>query len=334
MKWFGVIMTLMVAFEQSKVEAIDPVTAVAVIGTAIESGSKLADLMKKLHDMFIKPITDQVDAEIKRVNVDIEGITTEEKKLVEDAKINLYNSRFDITRTRGVLTVLATETNSRSDSLIRVLNVVLKRTTPTDKQMKGIKIVVSKMDNLLKRFQALLRDARVQYEEVQKKLDIVRVKLETFSKRVTQLADTHGTRYVDYAKKMRIIVYSSAAACLVMPATCPAVYAACAATLETKLAAYRRDTEDLVKKAQSSGVEATKLTARCKDDLEYMADEDLLIKKWQSQVQLTYDDFVGGDYINMAIDMDEFEENYSITRLTDLKQACLDYLTHVAGSQN
>jgi len=333
MKWFGIIMTVMVATQQHS-QAVDPATAVVVIGTAIETGGKLADLMKKLHDMFIKPITDQVEAEIKRVNVDIEGITKEEKQLVEDAKINLYNSRFDITRTRGVLTVLATETNSRSDSLIRVLNVVLKRETPTDKQMKGIKIVVSKMKSLLERSQTLLKEARAQYEEVQKKLNIVRVKLETFSKRVVELGDTHGQRYADYAKKMRIIVYASAAGCVVVPATCPAIYAACALTLETKLASYRRDVADLQKKAQTSGTEAIKLTNKCEDDLEYMAAEDLLIGKWQSKVSLTYDDFLGGDYLNNAIDMDLFEENYSINRLKELKQACIDYLTHVANSQN
>merc|ERR1712168_842748 len=139
MKWFGIIMTLMVASQRSQA-AIDPVTAAAVIGAAIESGDKLEDLMGKLKDMFIKPITEQVDAEIKKVNVDIDGVTKEEKALVEDAKINLYNSRFDITRTRGVLAVLATETNSRSDTLIRVLKIILKGTTTTDKQMKGIKI--------------------------------------------------------------------------------------------------------------------------------------------------------------------------------------------------
>lgn len=333
MKWFGVIMTVMVATQQSQA-AIDPVTAAAVVTTAIESGSKLVDLMKKLHDMFIKPITDQVDAEIKKVNTDIDGIAPEEKQLVEDAKINLYNSRFDITRTRGVLAVLAQETSTRSDSLKRVLVIVLKDTTPTDKQMKGIKIVVSRMKLLLERSQALLKDARVQYELVQKKLNVVRVKLETFAKRVLELADVHGSRYTDYAKKMRIIVYSSAAACLAMPASCPAVYAACALALETKLTKYRNDVEELKTKATSSGGEATKLTIKCEKDLEYMSAEDLLIGKWQSQVQLTYDDFMGGDYLNVAIDMDEFEKGYSISRLDALKKACVDYLTHVAASSD
>jgi len=332
MKWFGIVMTLMVASQRSQA-AIDPVTAAAVIGAAIESGDKLVDLMGKLKDMFIKPITEQVDAEIKKVNVDIDGVTKEEKALVEDAKINLYNSRFDITRTRGVLAVLATETNSRSDTLIRVLRIILKGTTTTDKQMKGIKIVVKKMQMLLERSKVLLKDARGQYMSVQKQLNVVRVKLEMFAKRVVELGDTHGQRYKDYAKKMRIIVYSSAAACLVVPATCPAVYAACAATLETKLTKYRNDVAELNAKTKNSGSAATELVTKCEGDLQYMAAEDTLIGKWQSKVQLTYEDFIGGDYINMAIDMDEFEKNYSITRLMELKKAATDYLKHVANSE-
>merc|ERR1712168_624247 len=158
MKWFGIVMTLMVASQRSQA-AIDPVTAAAVIGAGIESGDKLEDLMGKLKDMFIKPITEQVDAEIKKVNVDIDGVTKEEKGLVEDAKINL------------------------------------KGTTTTDKQMKGIKIVVKKMQMLLERSKVLLKDARGQYMSVQKQLNVVRVKLEMFAKRVVELGDTHGQRY-------------------------------------------------------------------------------------------------------------------------------------------
>jgi uncharacterized protein YoxC len=332
MKWFAFIMTVLVATQQS--QAVDPVTAAAVVGTAIESGGKLVDLMKKLQDMFIKPITDQVDAEIKRVNVDIDGITKEEKQMVDNAKINLYNSRFDITRTRSVLSVLATETNYRSNTLIRILRLILRRTTPTATLMIGINVVVKKMQTLLERSKKLLHDAREQYEEVQKKMNIVRVKLETFATRVNHIGDVHGQRYTDYAKKMRTIVYASAAACVIIPPSCPAVYAACAAALETKLTKYRNDVAELKAKAKNSGDEALKLVTKTKDDLDYMAAEDQLIGHWQSKVQLTYDDFLDGDYLGMAIDMDEFEKDYSITRLEELKTACTNYLKHVAATQD
>jgi len=332
MKWFGVIMTVMVATQQSQA-AIDPMTATAVIGSVIESGGKLADLMKKLHDMFLKPITDQVDAEIKRVDTDIDGITAEEKQLIEDAKINLYNSRFDITRTRGVLVVLATETISRSNSLIRVLQAILRKDVPVSKQAKGVTIVVNKMKLLLERSQTLLKDARVQYEEVMKKLNVVKVKLETFSKRVLELGDISGKRYTDYAKKMRITIYASAASCLVMPATCPAVYAACAAALETHLTKYRNQVMELTTKAKSSGAEANKLISNTAGDLKYMKDEDWVIGKWQLKVKSTYDDYQRGDYLQVAIDMDQFEEHYSINQLEDLKKAATEYLEHAANSR-
>jgi len=200
--------------------------------------------------------------------------------------------------------------------------------------MKGIKIVVTKMKLMLERSRELLKDARGQYEKVQKMLNVVRVKLEMFAKRVVELGDTHGQRYKDYAKKIRIIVYSSTAACVIIPASCPAAYAIAAATLETKLTKYRNDVAEMTAKAKNSGSEAVKLVQKCENDLTYMGAEDLLIGKWQSQVQLTYEDFLGGDYVNMAIDMNEFEDNYSVNRLDELKKACADYLAHVANAQN
>ena len=57
-------------------------------------------------------------------------------------------------------------------------------------------------------------------------------------------------RYQEYAKKLRTEAYAGSAACLAMPLTCPAVYAAAAIIVEKKIKDYKQEVDGLISEAQ------------------------------------------------------------------------------------
>lgn len=318
MKIFVAVSILLCLSTSTKHVQSKKVTAKTVIEAVVRTGGDMQAVLEQLDEYFLTPITKEMDAMLKRVNTEIEGITEEEKKLVSVARSALRASRLDITRTRAVLVALAAETSTSAADIVLGLKKFL---ADQDNQSKrnSLAKVVKKMEKILKTSQTLLKRARQKYEGAAKQLNLVRVKFERFSERMVILADRSSTRYNDYVAWIRKVVYGSTASCWILPPSCIVAYATAAGILETKICNWNAEIDELKDECYESKKSADNLVNKVNKDLGNLEREDTNLMSWQSNIALVYEDFASGGYLDVAADMDYFIPNYAVNKMNSLK---------------
>jgi len=328
--WLCVIVGL-VTIQYSQQAAPTP----AMVGQVIDGAGKLTDIIVKLDDAFLKPITEQVNKEIAKINTDLDGLVEEEKKMVVDAKKKLLRGRSDITRTRTILIILADETISRSGLLVRLLDALLKGKLTAEKQKRGLTMTIKKMKDLMARSAVLLKDAKDMYRTVGQTLGDSKVDLEEFAKRVVILADRSGTKFEAAKKALRMKVYASLTPCVLLPPVCAIAYPIAAAAVESEIKKWGKNLDQLKAQCKNTEENAKAMVKTIDNEINYLQAEEKLVIVWESKMNAVYEELKADDYVDNVITMDMIlSEGYHINQLGELIEACKAFKVHAQAASN
>jgi len=296
-----------------------------MISAIVDSADKLSDVLIKIKDQFVGPAIDALDAEISKINTNIEGITQEEKDKVRDALESLYNSESSILAVRAVLEGLATETISRSSKLRAIISKI-EDGASEDRIKKLISYSAKHMIDLMGRSKDLLDEAQTKYSETTASLNKVKADLVSFRNSVEGMADDSRPRMQAWIKKTREIVYGSGAACLVFPPSCAIYYPTAAAILETKINQYKEDVALLETVVKQSTEHTQEMIDRVDGTLTFVNEEVKLIIAWESQLSQMSLEFESAD--SLAFDIELLGKEGALEHLVKLEEAAQNYLDH------
>lgn len=259
------------AYWEAKYGPIKPIVEeVEAAKTIIETADSLLDVIEKTKGIIIGDLQKEID----KIRTDVDGITEEAKKNIQEATTELYSTEVDVQRTRNVLESLAKETVTQVDSMLYYLEKV-DDDWEAEKIAKFLRFQAKKMTELIERSLTLLEAADKLYADVQHRLSAVRAKLEAFRTTVTTLLDTSSQAYADKKKDYRLAVYIPC--CVVsLGLACPV----CVGILERKIAEWG-DELNLLKNTINQNVAATDtLNNNVKENLEKLAKEVKHLVAW------------------------------------------------------
>jgi len=330
--WLGAFIGLFCFVQPSQQQAeLATLVTPEMIGTVLDGADKLVDLIKKIDDTFLKPVTDKVNQEINKIDTDLDGLDAEEKQFIVDAKKKLLKGRSDIYRMRTILNVLADETMQRSKTLIKVITATLDGKITSELQKKGVEMVLKKMRDLMSRSVVLLQEAKTLYREVGQALGECQIDLEEFAKRVSILADRSTARYEAEAKALRMKAYISLTSCVLLPPVCAIGYPIAAGVVESLINKWEERLDNLVERCHKSEANAKEMVDKVKRDVDLLQTEEELIVLWESKMNAAYVDVKENDYLETVVTMEMLlKEGYHVNQLQELIVACQAYKKHSA----
>jgi len=330
--WLCVFLGLAGNIQRTEQAAV--MTTVAAITTAATVADKLTDLVIFLDKKLLKPIVDKVNKEIEQIDTDLDGLIAEEKELMVDAKKKLQRGRSDIQRMRTALNLLAGESISRIDMIIRLFSVGLKKGVTASKQKSIVSIAMRKMADLVTRSTSLISEAKGLYRNVATQLTECRQKLEAFSGKVSALADKSSSRFESEAKKLRKKVYSATAGCLLLPPACAIAYPIAAATVESQINKWADRLDNMMKICAQTEKNAQEMANTIAKEVIAFEEEEKLVLTWESKLNKAAADFQA-QVVDKAISAQElFAQGIKLDGLKNLAIACQAFQDHIKEQEN
>jgi len=304
--WEAKLGTIMIMSETQVKEA-------GLAKTMVDTGDKLVDVISKTKALFL----DDLDKSIKAINVNIEGITAEAKKDIEEALALLYTSEVKVQNTRAQLEILAKDTIERVNSMLHYLSLV-KDDWEAEKIAKFMKFQAKEMTSLVERSLTLIKDAEALFEATQENMANIQAELESFNQFMTNLANTESQAFKDRKASIRKEVYLP---CCI---PCPPCCIVCAVTLETKIGEWQKDLNRLITTINNNVGATTKLIDEAIAEKETLGDQVKSLITWgealhsMSEVDWTFPEAEIFGFADIRPDITQ--------RLVDLKNAAISYL--------
>ena len=247
------------------------------VSTIIDAASQLLDVIDKTKAMYLDDLKKSID----KINVNVEGITAEAKKNIEEARTLLYTSEVKVQKTRAVLENLAEETITRVDTMLYFLSKV-DDDWEVDKIAKYLSFEAKKMSWLVDRSLTLIKAANDLYDETRVDLAGVLAKLESFNTFMKTLGDSSSAAYKERVKKIRAIVYGTC--CTVGAVYCPACCLVCAVTTESEISKWKSSVTSLQTTINVNKAGTTKLINDAEATQDKLGKEVTVLLKWQSNL--------------------------------------------------
>ena len=285
---------------------------IAVVQTMIESGQTLTETVEKLIDKVVSPSLMALDKEIKKIDTTIEGLNAEEKKLVTQATESLYNTRSSMFTIKLTLNALADETITVASRLKRYV-AKCSEGMPENKIKRIIGKAAEQMCHILKRSDAILEEAKNEYNRCDRAMNSIKANLEAFVKSVVALKDGQDGRLQKWKDTTRAAVYGTLGVTLLAGPLAVAAFATAAGILETKIAEHDAALDRLLKKCDKSAGAARNLISETDKTKEFIQTEQKLIQAWASSLSTMEVDFKNADTVVenvwLELDMDGMLDN-------------------------
>merc|ERR1712037_866048 len=282
---------------------------IAVVQTMIESGQTLTETVEKLIDKVVSPSLMALD---KKINTTIEGLDAEEKKLVTEATTSLYNTRSSMFTIKLTLNALADETITVASRLKRYV-AKCSEGMPENKIKRIIGKAAEQMCHILKRSDAILEEAKNEYNRCDRAMNSIKANLEAFVKSVVALKDGQDGRLQKWKDSTRAAVYGTLGVTLLAGPLAVAAFATAAGILETKIAEHDAALDRLLKKCDKSAGAARNLISETDKTKEFIQTEQKLIQAWASSLSTMEVDFKNADTVVenvwLELDMDGMLDN-------------------------
>jgi len=291
---------------------------VDIAQAVIETANGLVDTVDKVKTFVLGDLEKQ----IQDMNLKVDGITAEYRKLIEEALKELYQSKVHIDRTSTLLELLADETIRKVDDMV----LWLKKVDPNwdeDKIRLFLKFQAKSMADLVERSMTHLHEVDKLYSDIQMKLGTIKAKLVSFQTYVEILTDENSQAFKDKKKDIRMKVYIPCCATLV---GCPF----CVATLETYIKGWQRDLDNLKNTLWKNGQNCESILNDVNDTSKFLSNEIKLVLKWQSALI----DVANIDYYPDEAEIFGFAEARPriVSSLQNLRLAAENYLQSHAQS--
>jgi len=286
-------------------------TEMAVV--IVDTAGKLVDIIGKTKALYL----DEIEKSINKINVNVEGVTAEARKQIEEATASLYKSQVKVQKTRALLENLAKATIDRVDSMLYYLSKV-KDDWSAEKISKFMKFQAKEMTSLVERSVTLIKEAEELYTTTQLDLSEVQAKLESFNKFMTNLLDSNSEAYKDRVETIRLEVYLP---CCI---PCPLCCAVCAGVLETEIGKWKSALESLQTTIRNNRAAVVKLTKEAKETKERLGKEVGSLINWgealhrMSQVDWTFPEAEIFGFADVRPEV--------VKKLDNLKKAAENYL--------
>ena len=305
---------------------------IAVVQTMIESGQTLTETVEKLIDKVVSPSLMALDKEIKKIDTTIEGLDAEEKKLVTEATTSLYNTRSSMFTIKLTLNALADETITVASRLKRYV-AKCSEGMPENKIKRIIGKAAEQMCHILKRSDAILEEAKNEYNRCDRAMNSIKANLEAFVKSVVALKDGQDGRLQKWKDTTRAAVYGSLSLTLLGgpirgPLYAVVGYSTGAGILETKIAEHDAALDRLLKKCDKSAGAARNLISETDKTKEFIQTEQKLIQAWASSLSTMEVDFKNADTVVENLYLFGSEMNEMNGMLDNLITACSKYKAH------
>ena len=279
----------------------------------VDTADKLVDVIGKTKALYL----DEIEKSIKKINVNVEGVTAEARKQIEEATASLYKSQVKVQKTRALLESLAKTTIDRVDSMLHYLSKV-KDDWSAEKISKFMKYQAKEMTSLVERSVALIKEADELYTTTQLDLSDIQAKLESFNQFMVNLRNKNSAAYKDRVETIRLEVYLP---CCI---PCPLCCAVCAAVLETEIGKWESALESLQNSIKNNQAAVTKLTNEAKETIERLGQEVVSLIDWgdalnrMAQVDWTFPEVEIFGFADVRPDL--------VKKLDSLKKAAENYL--------
>jgi len=300
---------------------------IAAVQTMIEGGKTLTETVEKLIDKVVSPSLMALDKEIKKIDTTIEGLDAEEKKLVTEATTSLYNTRSSMFTIKLTLNALADETITVASRLKRYV-AKCSEGMPENKIKRIIGKAAEQMCHILKRSDAILEEAKNEYNRCDRAMNSIKANLEAFVKSVVALKDGQDGRLQKWKDSTRAAVYGTLGVTLLAGPLAVAAYATAAGILETKIAEYDAALDRLLKKCDKSAGAARNLISETDKTKEFIQTEQKLIQAWESSLTTMAVDFKNADTVVENLYLFGSEMNEMNGMLDNLITACSKYKAH------
>jgi len=312
--------------------SIRSAAAAAGIAEAVtKSGESLQNIVNKFVNTTITPAIEELDRRISQINLEIEGIKEEDKKVSLAALEDMLNARKELDVIRVSLEALATDSIDTSNRLIRLLQKI----TPDYDESRIRKLVgytAGVLSGLMGRSAELLADAKVRLLNIQGRMSKIEAQLKYLHNKLTSILQSGSKENDEWIKKNREIVYGSCAATILAGPAVVVCYATAAAILETKIAKLKKALKER-KTAINNALDNINPLITQLDSLDTDVAKELgVIILWKQKVKVMQDDFKDVDSI---VDLIDFEgKDTAIDMLEGLKEVCQKYLDLGSGKKN
>lgn len=173
----------------------EEVSGADVIGQALLSAKILADGFERLSLNFKGKICQELELQTKSINGNYEMVSDSERKFIEDARVSASQTALGMKSTRKTLVELANDVTSRLRPIRMMTGKSLSSASNLRMQQAGIRLVVTKMSQLMKSQLAMMEDAMKQQNEAAVDLGETLILLTNFTNVLTDMADKEGQRY-------------------------------------------------------------------------------------------------------------------------------------------
>jgi len=264
------------------VRAVPPVDPIEAIKAGVEISEKVLKTLKDAIES--STVMKAIDAQIKELKLVNDYLTVSERQIVADAKVNLAEAENEFTVLRVELSAMAEITKATTSQLIKYTNRLSDDSSP--KFNKQFEVIFKRFLSLLTVTTQKLKEAKQRYVNMSAKLAQTKGKLGAFRDIVEPLNQEHSDRYKSYAKKLRTEAYAGAAACVVLPLTCPAAYAAAAVVVEKKIKSYKAEVDTLISNTQKVVASVTDMLEKIDNKDKELKEELELIVDWENAALL------------------------------------------------
>jgi len=275
----------------------------------VDGGNLLMNAIQKLEEIIgSSPMMKKIKDAIAKIDVSYDQLKRDEVALIKEALMKLSGAEAKFTILRVVLNELADVTKTRVSSIVNLLNGINPNTVRVNKK---IKILHRRFMNTIKRSLVLLKKAQDEYKAIIIELGQIDGKLAAFSKQIDIMKNEHSGRYKAYAKRLRTEAYAGSAACVVVPVSCPGVYAVAAGVVESRLKEYKDSVNRLKSKCDSAKETANTLKNTLEKQSKQYSVELSLIINWESKVDDANSRFENFDFF--AEEVEEFKDDVMMT---------------------
>merc|ERR1712142_99225 len=293
----------------------DRIAAAAIPGmakTMVETADKLIDIIGKTKTLILEDINEN----IKKINLKIQGITDEAREEVFGALNLLYTSEVKVQKTRALLESLAVDTVHRVDEMLHYLPKV-KDNWPATTISKFMHFQAKKMTVLVERSLALIKDAEELYGETQTNLANIQARLENFDTFMLRLIDENSVGHQKEINAIRQDVYIP---CCICPICC----AVCALTLEIEIGKWGRQLQALNAVIRENKERVTSIANEAKSQRDRLGREVVNLINWSvtlhgmSDMDWTFEEAEIFGFADVRPEL--------VNKLGNLRKAAQDYL--------
>jgi len=308
---------------------VDAVAGPPTVDAILSGADTLTGIVQKLDQTFVKPIVSFIETEIKKIDTNLKGITDKERELVEGALLKLAVGTNQIIGVRHVLSSLADTTITQSNSVKKILNVMLK--SQANKAAKGLKFMAIRMKQIVERADTLLTEALVKYDEVTTNCATAKVKLNLFADNIVRLSSEYSKEHKAAVEKIRIEAYASAAGVGLIggPLGVAIGTGVAAAVVEPKIKLWKEKLAKLKRQAEITRQNVIATVTKVGDVQKVLQTESGLVRQWQTKnkdMVLEYSSVQ--DFLDFMEWDDDMKRDH-INKLDDLIKICKAFQAHM-----